>query len=467
MRVLRGLFFVCVLAALGVTAWYVSGHYELSDRLTGLFLSVQSWLPTTLDFDQFLVILTVASLLLASLIFLACLLIVSFTVARLGVARQRQLGHAAASAKEVHHVRDECRRQYEQLTALGQALVSHLDKRMIVQAIAEATSRATSMEQADSVVSCWLYHIESDTIRFETGFYCDEATFTQANFQLTELPFARVISTQKPWLISSVAEELGILKPYKRVQLGSLTGAIIVPHVIEQSVLGVTVILCHADVLKRYADQGAYYDALWAELTLAMAIAIQGEVAILDRLTGVHNREYFMKRFHQEVERANRFHVPLSVLMIDIDNFKAVNDTLGHPQGDAVLRIIAKEIKRAVRAIDLVGRYGGEEFIVLLPETVEDAASGSGTMVVAERIRKSVEENFQGMQKPLNLTVSLGAIQRRYPEDRDLDYRELIRLADEQLYRAKTTGKNRVCMVEHQPAGKDAKTSGEDAPVSP
>ena len=156
-----------------------------------------------------------------------------------------------------------------------------------------------------------------------------------------------------------------------------------------------------------------------------------------------------MKRLVQEIERANRYQVPLSLLMIDIDNFKLVNDMLGHPQGDAVLKIIAKLIKKEVRAIDLVGRYGGEEFIVLLPETGygDEAGATSGARVVAERIRKAVDDEFRGLQKPLNLTVSVGVAGRRFPEDRASDYHDLVRLADEQLYRAKTAGKNKVCFL--------------------
>jgi diguanylate cyclase (GGDEF)-like protein len=129
-----------------------------------------------------------------------------------------------------------------------------------------------------------------------------------------------------------------------------------------------------------------------------------------------------------------------------------VNDTLGHPQGDAVLKIISKLIKKEVRAIDLAGRYGGEEFVVLLPETGygEESSSATGALVVAERIRKAIDDEFRGMQKPLSLTVSIGVAVRRFPQDRDADYRELVRWADEELYRAKTTGKNKACVYEHE-----------------
>ena len=452
MSFLRGLLWFLFGIVLVVVAMYVTGNYELSDRLTELFLQVQPWLPpwlpVTLNFDQFLVVLTVLSLLLVALILGGCAALIVFMTGRLSLAQQQQIGQAAAAQREIDHVRHQHLRHYEQLTALGQTLTKRLDKRVLVQGIVEAASRITSVAQANSVASCWLLNFETDTLRFDRGIYCDEAMFAKTEFLPTEPPFASVISTQKPWVKPDWDERAAFLKPEKATQLSALSGVMVVPLIVESSILGVLVLFCHPDVVQGYQEQQPFYDAIWSELSLALAIADQGEVAILDRLTGVHNREYFMKRLVQEVERANRFQLPLSLLMVDIDNFKAVNDTFGHPQGDAVLRIISKLIKKEVRAIDLAGRYGGEEFIAMLPETGygEESASAAGALVVAERIRKAVDDEFHGLQKPLNLTVSIGVAVRRFPEDRESDYREFIRLADEQLYRAKTTGKNKVCV---------------------
>jgi len=448
MSFLKGLLWFLFFVVLLAVSMYATGNFALSDYLTELFLQWQPYLPMELNFDQFLVIVTVMSLIIVVIILSGCAGILMYTGARLSVAQQKQMGQAAAAKREITHIRDQHSRQYDQLILLGQTLTKRLDKRMLVQGIVEAASRNTSVSQASSVVSLWLLNFGTDTMRFEIGHYCDEAMFMKTEFQPSETPFSHVIQKKKPWLLAAGRAELSVVKPEKAEPLGAVSATMVVPLVVENTVLGVIMIFCHPDILKSYEEQKGFYDALWEELALALAIAVQGELAIIDRLTGVHNREYFLRRLSQELDRATRYQFPLSLLMVDIDNFKAVNDTLGHPQGDAVLRIISKIVKKEVRAIDLVGRYGGEEFIILLPETGlgADEASAAGALVVAERIRKGVDDEFRGLQKPLNLSISIGVAVRRFPEDRSMDQRELIRLADEQLYRAKTTGKNKVCV---------------------
>ena len=452
MRVIRGLLWGAGAIALIAAAVAITKHGEIADRLTSLFLSVQLSLPQTLTLEQFLAVLTVASALAALLILIGSAAIIARISVNRRISDQQQLTQTGVAKREMDHVKEQYRSQYGELLSIAQALSKRLDKRVLVQTIIEAASQLTSVPDTNSVVSLWLLNLESDTIRFERGHYCDESLFTRTEFQLTEPPFARVLTMEQPLLVPAWDDGLTLIKREKASQLGSATAVMVVPLMIESSVLGILVVSCHPDILKSYEEQRPFYDTAWGELALGLAIAIQGEVAILDRLTGVHNREYFMKRLLQEIERANRYQLPLSLLMIDIDNFKLVNDMLGHPQGDAVLKIIAKLLKKSVRAIDLIGRYGGEEFIVMLPETgySDDPTNVGGAAVVAERIRKAVDDEFRGLQKPLNLTVSVGVACRRFPEDRASDYRDLIRLTDEQLYRAKTTGKNKVCLLVHE-----------------
>ena len=450
MSFLRGLLWFLFFIVLLAVAMYATGNFALADYLTTMFLQLQPYLPSELNFDQFLVVVTVVSLIIVAIVLAGSTGILVFMGARFSVAQQKQLGQSSAAQREIGHIKEQHQHHYEDLITLSQTMTGSFDKRILVQRIVEAASRVTSVTQANSVVSLWLLQFETDTLRLEVGRYCDETLFTQTEFQPTDPSFAHVVTTQKPWLLTNWEESLTCVRREKAVALGSATSAMLVPLSIEKSALGVLMVFCHPDVLKGYEEQRTFYEAVWGELSLALAIAVQGELAILDRLTGTHNREYFMGRLAQEIDRANRFQFPLSLLMVDIDDFKAVNDTLGHPQGDAVLKIIAKLVRKEVRAIDLVGRYGGEEFIILLFETGagEEMGGAFGALTVAERIRKCVEDEFRGLQKPLNLTISVGIAVRRFPQDRTMDQRELIRLADEQLYRAKTTGKNKVCVFQ-------------------
>jgi two-component system, cell cycle response regulator len=162
-------------------------------------------------------------------------------------------------------------------------------------------------------------------------------------------------------------------------------------------------------------------------------------LSITDGLTGVWNRRYLQLTLAKEIDRAQRFGRPLSVLMIDIDRFKDVNDAMGHPRGDEVLVELTRRILAQIRTqIDFLTRYGGEEFIVVLPETPAD-----GAMVVAEKIRQAIAgETFTSDgQPPVEVTVSIGAA--TFPEDGS-SMQDLIAAADRAMYRAKEAGRDRV-----------------------
>ncbi len=161
-------------------------------------------------------------------------------------------------------------------------------------------------------------------------------------------------------------------------------------------------------------------------------------LAITDSLTQVFTRRYLMERFDEEVQRAKVKKTSLAFLMLDVDHFKKINDRHGHLAGDHVLREIGRAIKEAVREIDIVGRYGGEEFCVILPET-----SREGAHYVAERVRLAVEQrSIKAYDAVLKVTVSIGSTS--FPED-GRKIPELIDKADWGLYRAKRMGRNRVC----------------------
>ncbi len=159
--------------------------------------------------------------------------------------------------------------------------------------------------------------------------------------------------------------------------------------------------------------------------------------AITDGLTGVHTRRYFSGRFDEEFRRATLKGLELSLLMIDVDFFKRVNDDYGHLVGDQVLREISRAIGQQTREIDITGRYGGEEFCVILPETDK-----TGALVAAERIRAAVQgSQVKAYDVECSVTVSIGVA--TFPDDAS-HTEELLDKADWSLYRAKKMGRNRV-----------------------
>jgi two-component system, cell cycle response regulator len=171
---------------------------------------------------------------------------------------------------------------------------------------------------------------------------------------------------------------------------------------------------------------------------LERAKAELAELAVTDPLTGLHNRRHLFQEMDREFARAQRYKRPLACYMIDIDHFKNVNDTYGHQVGDRVLVLMAEVIKGTVRNTDIAGRFGGEEFMILAPETSTESG-----MVLAERVRQKVPACTEaaGPDVP-RVTVSLGLATTEHP--RASDTTELVRLADEALYRAKKEGRDRI-----------------------
>lgn len=165
------------------------------------------------------------------------------------------------------------------------------------------------------------------------------------------------------------------------------------------------------------------------------------ELAVVDPLTGLNNRHFLDAYMGKLIARAQRRNTPISMLITDIDKFKNVNDTHGHDAGDEVLREFARRLRASVRGADLACRFGGEEFIVLMPDTTADMAAQ-----IAERLREAIETSafdLPGGRGQLTLTTSVG-VTNYHPEQDSAE--TLIKRADEALYSAKTDGRNRVVL---------------------
>lgn len=162
----------------------------------------------------------------------------------------------------------------------------------------------------------------------------------------------------------------------------------------------------------------------------------------VDPLTGVFNRRFLERHLNEEVTRARKYLLPLSIILIDVDHFKLINDSYGHQVGDQVLASFANLLKRQLREPDILARYGGEEFMVVAPQT-----SHQNAVELAERLRMRIEANnfyltnAQDGTQPVHLTCSAGVASL----EGELDCLEkLVHLADDNLYRAKSAGRNRV-----------------------
>ncbi len=179
--------------------------------------------------------------------------------------------------------------------------------------------------------------------------------------------------------------------------------------------------------------------------TLKASVGRLTELATHDELTGQYNRRFFNGEIGRQLARASRFKHPLSLLMIDLDHFKQVNDEYGHRAGDAVLARVAEEVAASIRGIDVLCRYGGEEFALLLPETPED-----GALVVAKRLLQRVAD--MAIEVPLGseasisikITISIGSA--AFPAHAQSEA-GLIAEADQALYAAKRAGRNQVQQV--------------------
>jgi len=164
--------------------------------------------------------------------------------------------------------------------------------------------------------------------------------------------------------------------------------------------------------------------------------ALLEDLAIRDPLTLVYNARAFAERLGQELKRTRRYGRPLSVLYLDLDDFKRVNDSHGHQTGDAVLKLVADAIRRAVRQLDVVGRLGGDEFAVLMPETDGDLADAA-----AARLAKELRDAFKGTPA---VTASVGVVSCTRAE---AGVDDVLRQADQAMYQAKRKGKDQAVKV--------------------
>jgi diguanylate cyclase (GGDEF)-like protein/PAS domain S-box-containing protein len=268
-----------------------------------------------------------------------------------------------------------------------------------------------------------------------------------------ETPNKVVADTRQPYILEDAPKEF---EAFRHPPHNHIRGWMGIPLMSHDNLIGMLSLDSkqsgrftpdHARLASAFADQ--------VTITLENARLFEEtrRLAITDSLTNIYNRRHFLELARREFNRAIRYKIPLSVIMLDIDHFKNVNDTYGHLAGDQVLQTTAYICRKNLRSIDIIGRYGGEEFVILLPETplrASPAAKGITPAqpeslpaeIVAERLRQKIEQtSFEIGENSILIRISLGVAEFA---DGVIHIENLIDLADRALLQAKSQGRNRV-----------------------
>jgi len=348
---------------------------------------------------------------------------------RLSIARLRAFNASEGMTKEL-----------SALQIATAALLNTLDLESLLGQILDAAISAIPSAEKGR-----LHLVARETgqlqIRAALG-YTDPRIHTFRGADLMSNP-GRVVQNREPMLINDVHADPN--SPYKNdiPEMRAIESMIVAPLILGEQTLGAISL----DAYSRYAFSHSDLNLLVSFATTATA-AIQNaqlhtevqKQAITDPLTGLYNRRGFFELGRREVERARRFDRTLTVMIIDIDLFKDINDQHGHLFGDTVISGIASQFLRDLRQIDLIGRYGGDEFVILLPET--DLENG---YQVGERLRNNTMGSpYFKDGKPVHISISVGAASRK-PEDESLEV--IIERADQALYLAKEGGRNQMAAI--------------------
>jgi diguanylate cyclase (GGDEF)-like protein len=321
-------------------------------------------------------------------------------------------------------------RSYTTLKVLNEEsskLLTSLDVDVIVQNLIEGTYRI-----AASGIVFFIAKGKEFEILHQTGLPPQEKKVFNLKGTLLDI----VVKNKEPFYLSDVRNYRAPIMPFKTDNVGSV---LLLPMLYEKDLLGMLTFLSEkTDALNPY--QIELLEVLCNQASTSIANArFHAEIerlAITDGLTGIFNHRHLQERLSQEFSRLERFSEPLSILILDIDHFKEINDTYGHPVGDAVLKGVVDVIKKTIRNIDIPARYGGEEFAVILLGT-----GAHGALNMAERLRKAVmNRTFSAENQTFKVTVSIGTSTR--PNDGKRK-EEIIEKADKALYHAKRTGRNR------------------------
>ena len=348
----------------------------------------------------------------------------------------QDLADRAALAIENARLYEQETRRVRELHALHsatQALLSTLDLEALLVQILDAAQQAIPLAEQSAL---YLLAPETGTLEVRASIGFKAPRIQKVSGQSLSQYLSQAVEEKRPLMVNHIAPE---------EQITSLDGtgircALIAPLMHSQTVLGVLSLTGTRPYIFQDSDLrllNSFAVTATTALNNATLYAEVQRLATTDSLTGLYNRHRFFELGEHEIHRFQRFHDSLSAIMLDLDNFKEINDIYGHASGDRVLESVAERARASVRLIDILGRYGGDEFCILLPN-----ADLSEARCIAERIRQAIfDEKIMTEHGEVLLSISLGVAQAG-AETQSLA--DLLARADAALYSAKQSGRNRV-----------------------
>lgn len=322
----------------------------------------------------------------------------------------------------------------------GKALGTTLDFKKVLRVILSSSRKLVRCEDW----SLLLCDEQQEMLYYELDKKSSEKSIKEIQYKIGQGPAGRVVEKGLPILISDVGGKRTELKKfYPHIKVKSL---LCYPIVSKNRVIGVVQLLNRLGKARFDEEDIQGLSKLVDQASLAIERSdlyqTMSDLAATDDLTKLYNLRYFGRALDVELSRCKRYKLSLSLIFIDIDYFKRVNDQHGHLAGSQVLIEMAKIIRDSFRVIDVVARYGGDEFVVILPETHMKRAHQ-----VAERVRQAVRKYAFLKNKGLNLKITASFGVAGCPEHTD-NKTELIHLADQAMYQAKVLGRNRTSLVQ-------------------
>ncbi|RKY37447.1 MAG: hypothetical protein DRP78_01045 [Candidatus Omnitrophota bacterium] len=339
--------------------------------------------------------------------------------------------------------------QTQQIERFSENLSAAMSKDELLHLIVDLFLKVTSSRMGQSKCFLLTHDPVVNEFCYEFGANFDRNNLSMMRFSAKDGLLGNVFVTKTIYtyisdIFSADSQIMYFLNKDQDVYASGLGSIALLPLTLENRVWGIVVVFCHEHIASRIKKENTFFRVLLAQASIALGNAIHRGLASVDKLTQLYNRVFLQKRMQEEMEFCRRQLLPLSVLMIDIDNFKEINDSYGHQEGDIVLKKIAQILNKGVRLTDICARYGGDEFVVVLPGMFESAHD---PLSIGERLRAAVElEDFIiSDSNHIKSTVSIGIMAVKYPENKELNSDELMKKADVMLYKAKQEGKNKVC----------------------